>query len=106
MNLIPLSYYIVTALILYILGMYCLAVKRNMIKLIIGIEILTSAANLNFIALAAYGNPGGADPLGHTFVIMSIVVGACVVAVALTIVVHAYRHYKTLDVRELKRLRW
>jgi multicomponent Na+:H+ antiporter subunit C len=106
MNLIPLSYYIAAALILYILGMYCLAVKRNMIKLIIGIEILTSAANLNFIALAAYGNPGGVDPLGHTFVIMSIVVGACVVAVALTIAVHAYRHYKTLDVRELKRLRW
>ena len=51
MNLIPLGYYIVTALILYMLGMYCLAVKRNMIKLIIGIEILTSAANLNFIAL-------------------------------------------------------
>jgi multisubunit Na+/H+ antiporter MnhC subunit len=77
-----------------------------MIKLIIGIEILTSAANLNFIALSAYGKPGQVDPLGHTFVIMSIVIGACVVAVALTIAVNAYRHYKTLDVRELKRLRW
>jgi len=104
--LIPLSYYLTTALILYVVGMYCLAVKRNMIKLIIGIEILANAANLNFIAFSAYGKPGTVDPLGHNFVIMSIVVGACVVAVALTIAVHAYRHYKTLDVRELRRLRW
>ncbi len=104
--MISLGYYLTTALILYMIGMYCLAVKRNMIKLIIGIEILTSAANLNFIALSAYGKPGEVDPLGHTFVIMSIVVGACVVAVALTIAVNAYRHYKTLDVRELRKLRW
>ena len=104
--MIPLVYYLASALILYIVGMYCLAVKRNMIKLIIGIEILANAANLNFIALSAYGTPGEVDPLGHTFVIMSIVIGACVVAVALTIAVHAYRHYKTLDVRELRRLRW
>jgi len=104
--LIPLTYYLAGALILYIVGMYCLAVKRNMIKLIIGIEILANAANLNFIVLSAYGRPGEVDPLGHTFVIMSIVIGACVVAVALTIAVHAYRHYKTLDVRELRRLRW
>ena len=104
--MIPLTYYLAGALTLYIIGMYCLAVKRNMIKLIIGIEILANAANLNFIALSAYGRPGEVDPLGHTFVIMSIVIGACVVAVALTIAVHAYRHYKTLDVRELRRLRW
>jgi multicomponent Na+:H+ antiporter subunit C len=104
--MIPLAYYLTTSFVLFVVGMYCLAVKRNMIKLIIGIEILTSAANLNFIALSAYGKPGQVDPLGHTFVIMSIVIGACVVAVALTIAVNAYRHYKTLDVRELKRLRW
>ncbi|MEM2942486.1 MAG: NADH-quinone oxidoreductase subunit NuoK [Candidatus Bathyarchaeia archaeon] len=100
------AYYLAGALTLYVIGMYCLAVKRNMIKLIIGVEILASAANLNFVVLSAYGTPGKVDPLGHTFVIMSIVVGACVVAVALTITVHAYRHYRTLDVRELRRLRW
>jgi len=104
--MIPVAYYLTTSFVLFVVGMYCLAVKRNMIKLIIGIEILTSAANLNFITLSAYGKPGQVDPLGHTFVIMSIVIGACVVAVALTITVNAYRHYKTLDVRELKRLRW
>lgn len=104
--MIPLNYYLATAIVLYAVGMYCLAVKRNMIKLIIAVEILTSAANLNMISISSYAKPGAVDPLGHAFVIMSIVIGACVVAVALTIAVYAYKHYGTLDVRELRRLRW
>ncbi|MCJ7506262.1 NADH-quinone oxidoreductase subunit NuoK [Candidatus Bathyarchaeota archaeon] len=104
--MIELNYYLGTSVILFVIGIYCLAVKRNMIRLIIGIEIITSAANLNFIAFSAYARPGFVDPLGHSFVILSIVIGACVVAVALALVVCAYRHYKTLDVRKLSRLRW
>jgi len=82
--------------------MYCLATKRNMIRLIIAIELLTNAANLNFIAFSIY-QP---SVLGQSVVVISIALGACIVAVALAIVIYAYRHYKTLDVRELKRLRW
>ena len=94
------------SLALYIVGLYCLATKRNIVKLIIGIEIIVNAANLNFIAFAAYRQPGFVDPLGQSFVIVSIGVSACVIAIGLALVVYTYRKYKTLDVRELKRLRW
>jgi NADH:ubiquinone oxidoreductase subunit K len=104
--MIELSYYLATSLILFVVGMYCLVVKRNMIRLIIGIEIITSAANLNFIAFSAYARPGSVDPLGHSYVILSIVIGACVVAVGLALTVCAYQHFKTLDVRKLSRLKW
>jgi NADH:ubiquinone oxidoreductase subunit K len=104
--MIPLSYYIAGAVALYILGMYCLAVKRNMIRLVIGIEILINAAHLNFIAFSAYGTVVNMGPLGHSIVIMSIVFAGCVTAVALTIVTYAYKHYGTLDVRKLRRLKW
>jgi len=104
--MIELNYYLATSLILLIIGLYCLAVKRNMIRLIIGIEIITTAANLNFITFSAYAKQGFVDPLGHSIVIMSIVIGACIAAVGLTIAIYAYRHYKTLDVRKLSRLRW
>ena len=105
-RMIPLSYYITGAIALYIVGMYCLAVKRNMIRLVIGIEILINAAHLNFIAFSAYRNQGYVDPLGHSIVIMSIVFAGCVTAVALTIVTYAYKYYGTLDVRKLRRLKW
>jgi NADH:ubiquinone oxidoreductase subunit K len=104
--MIDLNYYMATAVVLFMVGVYCLTVKRNMIRLIIGIEIVTSAANLNFIAFSAYAKPGFVDPLGHSYVILSIVVGACVVAVALALTVCAYQHFKTLDVRKLSRLKW
>ena len=104
--MISLSYYIAGAIALYIVGMYCLAVKRNMIRLVIGIEILINAAHLNFIAFSAYENAEYMKPLGHSIVIMSIAFAGCVTAVALTIVTYAYKHYGTLDVRKLRRLKW
>ena len=104
--MIEMIYYLAAAMVLFVVGIYCLAVKRNMVRLVIGVEILTSAANLNFITFSSYARPGSVDPLAHSVVIISLVVGACVVAVALTMVVSAYRHYKTLDARKVSRLRW
>lgn len=104
--MISLSYYIAGTVALYIIGLYCLASKRNMIRLVLGIEILLNAAHLSFIAFSAYRTTGYIDPLAHAVVITSIVLVGCVTAVALTIVTYAYRHYGTLDVRELRRLRW
>ncbi len=101
--------YLIFALILYVLGIYTLASARNMVKLVIGIEIMVAAANLNFLALAALtAGPeilGPIDPTVQTFVILSIIVGGVVAAVAMSLIVNAYRHYGTLDIRELRRLR-
>jgi len=103
--MLRLECYLAFAFILYIIGLYCLATKRNMIRLVLGIEILINAANLNFIALSAYRTPGFVDPLAHSIVMISIAIAGCVSAVALALIVYAYKHYGTLDVRELRRLR-
>lgn len=104
--MISLSYYIACAVVLYIIGLYCLASKRNMIKLVMGLEILVNAAHVSFIAFSAYRSVGFIDPLGHSVVIMSIGFAGCVTALGLVIVTYAYKHYKTLDVRKLRRLKW
>ncbi|MDH5807369.1 MAG: NADH-quinone oxidoreductase subunit NuoK [Candidatus Methanomethylicaceae archaeon] len=96
--------YIILSLILYVLGMYCLATKRNMIRLLLGIEILINAANINFIAFSK-SIPGFIDPLAYSIVTISIGLAASVTAVGVIILVYAYRHYGTLDVRVLRRLR-
>ena len=103
--MIDLSYYLAFVFSLYIIGIYCLATKRNMIRLILGIEILANAANLTFMSLAASAVPGLVDPLAHSFVIISIGLNGSVSAVALTIVIYAYKYYKTLDITALKRLK-
>ena len=102
---IPISYYLGTAIILYAIGFYCFISKRNMIKLVIGLEILIDGAHLNFIAFSAFANGGQIDPLVHAIVITSIVIGGCIAAVAMTLIVAAHRQYKTLDIRKLRRLK-
>ena len=86
-------------------GLYCLSAKRNMIRMLFGVEILLNAANLCFIAFSSRWSPY-VDALGHAVAIMSIIIGGCVIAVGLSMILNAYKHYKTLDVKELRRLRW
>lgn len=103
--MIHLSYFLACAIALYLVGIYCLTTKRNMIRLVLGIEILINAANLNFIVFSTYWKPGFTDPFAHSIVIISIALAGCTSAVALLIVIYAYRHYGTLDIQKLKRLK-
>lgn len=103
--MLDLPLYLIFTVTLLIIGIYCLATKRNLIRLLIGIEILVNAANINFIVFAAYAVPGLVDSLGHSFVAISIGLAGAVSAVALAVAVLIYRHYGTLDADELKKLR-
>jgi multisubunit Na+/H+ antiporter MnhC subunit len=103
---LDIALYLGTAAFLYALGIYCMVTKRNLIKLTIGIEILLSAANLNLMVFSAYRFPGFVDPLPQALVIMSIIIGGAVAAVALSLVINVYRHYGTLDVRKMRKLKW
>ena len=103
--MIPLNYYIACSIILYLIGLYCLVVKRNMIRLLMALEIMMNAVNLNFIALSCCVAGNATHPLAHALTIISIGIGGCVIALGLVITLYAYRHYGTLDVRELRRLK-
>jgi len=97
----------ITAAVLFVIGIYCLAVKRNMLKIVIGMEIVTSAVHLNFIALGAVVPAISAvNPFAQTVVIVSTAIGALVATVALMLIMNAYKHYGSLDVKRLSRLRW
>jgi NADH:ubiquinone oxidoreductase subunit K len=83
--------------ILLFLGLYCVISKKNMIKMIIGIEIMAKGALLSFIA-----SGGGSI---QSVIIIVIAIDAIIVAVALSIVVNAWRHTRSLDVTKLTKLR-
>ncbi|TFG31919.1 hypothetical protein EU527_11370 [Candidatus Thorarchaeota archaeon] len=105
-----LHFYLIFALLLYLLGLYTLASSKNMIKLVMGIEILVSAVNLNFLAFAAFTTGPSmigpqVDPLIQDFVIISICIGGAIAVVAMSLIIKAYKHYGTLDIRELRRLK-
>jgi len=103
--MIPLTYFLAFSAGLYIIGIYCLISKRNLIRLVLAIEILLNAANVNFIALSLFWNEGFVDPYAQSLVVISITLAGCVSAAALSLVIYAYEHYGTLNARELRRLR-
>jgi NADH-quinone oxidoreductase subunit K len=76
-----------------------------MIRLIISLEIMMIGSALNFVTFARYFDVESVHVLGHVVAILSISIGGCIMAIGLGIVLFAYKHYKTLDIRELRRLR-
>lgn len=78
--------------------------RRNAIIVLIGIELMLNAANLNFIAFWRYG-PNPEAPAGVMFVLFSIGVAAAEAAVGLALIISIYRHYKTTNLDETDRMR-
>ena len=103
--MLPLEPYLITVGLMFVIGLSCLMVKRDMVRILIGVEILFNAANLCFIALSTQV-PGYVDPYAHSMVMMAIVLDGTVIAVGLAMVMNVYKHYKTIDIRKLRRLKW
>ena len=94
--------YIVAVAALLAIGVYCLISRRNLIQLIIGLEIIAKAATLSFV-LAGYVQ--GNEQIAQSIAITIILIEAITTAIVLSLIVAAYRHTGTLDVDILRRLR-
>ncbi len=94
--------YLGFSVVLLFVGIYCLLTMRNLIKLFIGIEIISKAVSL---ALLTSGFVRNNVLLAQSLVITFIVVEVSLVATALAIIINIYRHTKSLDVRKLTKLK-
>ena len=89
---------------LFAAGLAGVLTRRNAIAVLIGVELMLNAANLNFVAFWRYGL-GGTEGAGVVFVLFAIAVAAAEAAVGLALVIAVYRHYRTAHVDEVNRLR-
>lgn len=89
---------------LFCIGLFAALSRRHAIFILIGIEIMLSAANLNFIAFWRFST-APAPPTGVMIAIFAIAIGAAEAAVGLALVIAVYRHYRTTNVDELNQLR-
>ena len=100
----PLNGCLLVSALLFSIGLAGALLRRNAILVLIGIELMLNAANLNFIAFWRYvPNPGALT--GMMFTIFSITVAAAEAAVGLGIILAVYRHTKTTDVNQLNSLK-
>ncbi len=92
----PLVPYLLLSALLFAIGLAGALTRRNAIIVLIGIELMLNAANLNFIAFWRYG-PNPQALAGIMFVIFSIGVAAAEAAVGLALIISVYRHYRTTN---------
>ena len=104
---------------LVLIGLYVVLVKPNLIKVIIGINLIDTGVNL-FLITVGHMHEGTApifsgaaaqaeemvDPVPQALVLTAIVIGVSVLALALSLAIRVYGHYGTLDLRKIKELRW
>lgn len=100
----PLSCYVIFSALLFSIGLAGALTRRNAILVLIGIELMLNAANLNFIAFWRYSTNQD-EMTGLMFVIFSIAVAAAEAAVGLAIIIAIYRHYRTTQVEAVDRLK-
>ena len=98
---------------LVLIGLYAVIFKRNLIKIVIGITLIESGVNLFLITLGYRENSiapiytsssGGimSLPVPQALTLTSIVIGVAVLALMLSLIIHIYRHYGTLNVTKIK----
>ena len=102
--MIPLYYYLSLAAVLFAVGLAGALTRRNAILVLVGIELMLNAANLNFIAFWRY-SPDPENLTGVMFVIFSIAIAAAEAAVGLALIIAIYRHYKTVNVDKMDSLK-
>jgi NADH-quinone oxidoreductase subunit K len=99
MSAVPLSAYLVLALMLFCIGLYGALTKRNTVIVLICIELMLNAVNINLAAFSKYGvNP---SITGQVFSLFTITVAAAEVAVGLAILMALYRNRKTVNIDEM-----
>jgi NADH:ubiquinone oxidoreductase subunit K len=98
----PLQAYLAVAAILFAIGFGGVVTRRNAIVVLMGIELMLNAANLNFIAFWKFGQ--NASMTGYIFVLFSIAIAAAESAVGLALVILIYRHFRTTNLEQMSRL--
>jgi NADH:ubiquinone oxidoreductase subunit K len=99
----PLTGYLLLSALLFAVGLAGALTRRNAVIVLIGIELMLNAANLNFIAFWRFGaNPETIT--GVMFVLFSIAVAAAEAAVGLALIIAVYRHFKTTDLDRINSL--
>jgi NADH:ubiquinone oxidoreductase subunit K len=104
MNDIGLYHFLLVSVALFFIGTYGFLTRRNLITMLMSIELILNSININFIAFNKFLFPAKMD--GLFFTIFIITIAAAEAAVAIAIIINLYRNYKTLDVEEVNTMKF
>lgn len=101
---VPLTQILFLSTALFFIGMFGLFTRRNMITMLMSIELILNSVNINFVAFNKYLYPGKLD--GIFFTIFIITIAAAEAAVAIAIIINLYRTHQSIDVEDATELKF
>ncbi len=101
---VPLEHILFVSTALFFIGMYGLFTRRNMITMLMSIELILNSVNINFIAFNKFLWPGKLD--GIFFTIFIITIAAAEAAVAIAIIINLYRSHKSIDIEDAAEMKF
>ncbi len=99
---VGLTHFLIVSAILFTLGIYGIVTRKNAVMVLMGIELILNAANINFVAFARYGNFGLG---GQVIALFIIILAAAEAAIALAIVLNIYKTFSNVNVDEIDKLK-
>ena len=104
----PLVFFQLLSAALFVIGMYGVLARRSAVLIIMSIELMLNAVNINLIAAASHLNGSGkfVNFDGHIIAIFVITVAAAEVGLAMAIILRIYRNRSTIDVNEINLMKW
>ena len=100
---IHMEYYLVIRTIMFFAGIYGFITRRNLLAILISIELILNSVDINFVVFNRYLFPGQLE--GLFFTLFAIGISACETAVAIAIIINIYRNIRNIQVKNLKELK-
>ena len=104
MSQVPLSHILMVSAALFFVGMYGLFTRRNMITMLMSVELILNSANINFVAFNRYLYPEKLD--GVFFTLFIVAIAAAEAAVAIAIIINLYRNFQSIDVEDADEMKF
>lgn len=101
---IPLYFFLILATIMFFVGIYGFLTRRNLITILMSVELILNSVNINFMAFNRYLFPHKMD--GMFFSIFVIAVAASEAAVAIAIIINIYRRFSTINVEDVNEMKY
>lgn len=101
---VPLLHILIVSTALFFIGLYGLFTRRNLITMLMSVELILNSVNINFVAFNKYLYPDKLD--GVFFTLFIITIAAAEAAVAIAIIINLYRNHRSIDVEDATELKY
>ncbi len=101
---IPMQYFLIISTLMFFIGIYGFLTRKNLITMLMSIELILNSVNINFVTFNKYLYPQNLQ--GHFFTLIIIAIAAAEAAVAIAIIINIYRNFRSIDVDNVDQMKF